>query len=146
MTVVTLVDERLEEQRRLTPVERFARLHDDNRPAARHPQALIPSTRPGAGEQYRCEIDLDSCTGCKASVVACHSMNGLDEDESWRSVGLLHGTRPGARHQQTVTTGCHHCVEPACLEGCPVDAYEKDPVTGIVSHLDDQCIRRPYCT
>ena len=35
--------------------------------------------------------------------------------------------------QQTVTTACHHCVDPACLKGCPVDAYEKDPVTGIVT-------------
>ena len=144
----TLVDRWLEEQRRLTPVERFARLHDDDRmPAqARYYEHLIPSTAPGAGQQYRFEIDLDSCTGCKACVVACSSLNGLDEDESWRSVGLLHGTRPGVRHQQTVTTGCHHCVDPACLDGCPVDAYEKDPVTGIVTHLDDQCIGCSYCT
>jgi len=47
--------------------------------------------------------------------------------------------------QQTVTTACHHCLDPACLTGCPVDAYEKDPVTGIVSHLDDQCIGCGYC-
>ena len=30
--------------------------------------------------------------------------------------------------------------------GCPVKAYEKDPVTGIVKHLDDQCIGCQYCT
>ena len=47
--------------------------------------------------------------------------------------------------QQTVTTACHHCLEPACLNGCPVKAYEKDPVTGIVKHLDDQCIGCQYC-
>ena len=41
---------------------------------------------------------------------------------------------------------CHHCVDPACLNGCPADAYEKDPVTGIVRHLDDQCIGCSYCT
>lgn len=29
--------------------------------------------------------------------------------------------------------------------GCPVNAYEKDPVTGIVRHLDDQCIGCQYC-
>ena len=46
---------------------------------------------------------------------------------------------------QHVTTACHHCVEPACLAGCPVDAYEKDPITGIVAHLDDQCIGCRYC-
>ena len=48
--------------------------------------------------------------------------------------------------QQTVTTSCHHCLEPACLQGCPTKAYEKDPVTGIVKHLDDQCFGCQYCT
>jgi DMSO reductase anchor subunit/ferredoxin len=32
------------------------------------------------------------------------------------------------------------------MNGCPVLAYEKDPVTGIVRHLDDQCIGCQYCT
>src|SRR6185436_14133059 len=48
--------------------------------------------------------------------------------------------------RQTVTSACHHCVDPACLNGCPANAYEKDPVTGVVSHLDDQCIGCSYCT
>ncbi len=73
-------------------------------------------------------------------------MNGLDAGESWRSVGVVVGVGPAGCTQQTVTTACHHCVEPACLVGCPVDAYEKDPVTGIVRHLDDQCIGCSYCT
>ena len=46
---------------------------------------------------------------------------------------------------QHVTTTCHHCLEPPCLEGCPVLAYEKDATTGIVRHLDDQCIGCQYC-
>jgi Fe-S-cluster-containing dehydrogenase component/DMSO reductase anchor subunit len=144
----TLVDHWLAEQRRLTPVSRFAARHEAGSvpDQARYYRDLIPADLPTPGQQYRFEIDLDACTGCKACVVACNSLNGLDEDESWRSVGLLHGTTPEVRHQQTVTTGCHHCVEPACLDGCPVDAYEKDPVTGIVTHLDDQCIGCSYCT
>jgi Fe-S-cluster-containing dehydrogenase component len=73
-------------------------------------------------------------------------MNGLDEGEMWRSVGLLHGGTPAAPALQTVTTSCHHCLEPACLAGCPTQAYEKDPVTGIVKHLDDQCFGCQYCT
>jgi Fe-S-cluster-containing dehydrogenase component/DMSO reductase anchor subunit len=48
--------------------------------------------------------------------------------------------------KQSVTTACHHCLDPACMNGCPVGAYEKDPLTGIVSHLDDQCIGCQYCT
>jgi formate dehydrogenase iron-sulfur subunit len=131
----------------MTAVDVFARRHDDaDLPAnARYYRELLPLGVPGEGEQYGFEVALDDCTGCKACVTACHSLNGLDDDESWRSVGFLQGTGKVA-FQQTVTTACHHCVEPACLSGCPVDAYEKDPLTGIVSHLDDQCIGCSYCT
>lgn len=131
----------------LTAVEAFARRHDEEDLPAneRYYRDLIPFAVPGEGEQYGFEVDLDACTGCKACVTACHSLNGLDDDESWRSVGFLQGAGKVA-FQQTVTTACHHCIDPACLNGCPVDAYEKDPVTGIVAHLDDQCIGCGYCT
>jgi Fe-S-cluster-containing dehydrogenase component/DMSO reductase anchor subunit len=129
----------------LTAVERFSTRHDGDRLPAFGPyRALLPATEPGPGQQYAFEVDLDACTGCKACVTACHTMNGLDAGESWRSVGLLIGT--DEPYQQTVTAACHHCAEPACMSGCPVDAYEKDAVTGIVHHLDDQCIGCRYCT
>jgi Fe-S-cluster-containing dehydrogenase component/DMSO reductase anchor subunit len=138
----------LDAQQTLTAVERFSQRHDD--PAepvhAKYYRDLIPLTNPKPGEQYAFEVDLDRCTGCKACVTACHNQNGLDEDEVWRTVGLLHGGRADAPAQQTVTTSCHHCVEPACMLGCPTQAYEKDPVTGIVKHLDDQCFGCQYCT
>jgi formate dehydrogenase iron-sulfur subunit len=146
--LAALAEQLLREQRSLTAVERFARQHEGSEvPAqARYYRDLIPLERPRAGQQYAFEVDLDACTGCKACVAACHSLNGLEEDEVWRTVGSLHGGTPEAPAQQTVTTSCHHCVEPACLAGCPVKAYEKDPLTGIVIHLDDQCIGCQYCT
>ncbi|HYC72557.1 MAG TPA: DmsC/YnfH family molybdoenzyme membrane anchor subunit, partial [Opitutaceae bacterium] len=106
---------------------------------------LVPLTAPGPGEQYAFEVDLDSCTGCKACVAGCHALNGLDEEETWRDTGLLVGGDERHPFQQTVTTACHHCADPGCLNGCPVLAYEKDPATGIVRHLDDQCIGCSYC-
>jgi Fe-S-cluster-containing dehydrogenase component/DMSO reductase anchor subunit len=106
---------------------------------------LIPLSTPGPGQQYSFEVDLDRCSGCKACVTACHSLNGLEAGETWRSVGLLHGGTAEAPMQKTVTTACHHCLEPACMHGCPVGAYEKDALTGIVHHLDDQCIGCQYC-
>jgi len=147
-TTPTLLDTLLREQQTLTAVERFSRKHEACEvPAqARYYRDLIPLERPRPGQQYAFEVDLDACTGCKACVAACHSLNGLDEEELWRSVGLLHGGTAEAPAQQTVTTACHHCVDPACMTGCPVQAYEKDPVTGIVRHLDDQCIGCQYCT
>ena len=66
----------------------------------------------------------------------------------WREVGLLiGGTETLPVIPQHVTSACHHCLDPACPEPpCPVDAYEKDARTGIVKHLDDQCIGCQYCT
>jgi Fe-S-cluster-containing dehydrogenase component/DMSO reductase anchor subunit len=132
-----------------TPVGVFAVKHEADSIVPEQAQfykQLIPLSKPGAGEQYAFKVDLDKCTGCKACVSACHSLNGLDEDETWRDVGTIHGVDlSGASYTQTVTTACHHCVDPACLNGCPVLAYEKDPVTGIVRHLDDQCIGCQYC-
>jgi formate dehydrogenase iron-sulfur subunit len=145
-----LVSQFLDMQQDLTAVERFSRRHEEGELPDGQTiyKDLIPFAKPGKGQQYAFEVDLDACTGCKACVTACHRLNGLDDDEAetWRSVGLLHGGTSGEPVQQTVTTACHHCVDPACMKGCPVNAYEKDPVTGIVRHLDDQCIGCQYCT
>ncbi len=142
----SLLETLLREQQ-TTAALKFAQWHDrDAAPQqARYYHDLIPLSRPAAGEQYAFEVDLDACSGCKACVVACHNLNGLEEGEVWRSVGLLHGGTSELPVLQHVTTACHHCVEPACLSGCPVNAYEKDPLTGIVRHLDDQCIGCQYC-
>lgn len=144
----SLVDELLLDQQSLTAVERFSQAHENAKTPVleSHYRELIPLTRPGAGEQYSFEVDLDACSGCKACVTACHSLNGLDEGESWRDVGALHSHDGDMASQQTVTTACHHCADPSCANGCPTLAYEKDEETGIVSHLDDQCIGCQYCT
>lgn len=138
----------LHEQADLSAVERFAQFHEDAEGPLhdRFYRSLLPAARPGPGQQYAFEVDLDRCSGCKACVVACHALNGLDEAESWRDVGLIVGRGAGLPVMQHVTSSCHHCLDPACLAACPVDAYEKDPSTGIVHHLDDQCFGCQYCT
>ena len=144
--VRTLIDDLLAEQKSLqTPVARYADYHESEPDLAPHYRSLIPLSKPGTGEQYAFEVSLDRCTGCKACVSACHSLNGLDDDEAWRDVGAIHGGTDTPGWQQTVTTACHHCEDPGCMNGCPVGAYEKDEDTGIVRHLDDQCIGCSYC-
>lgn len=140
----TLIDELLKKQQILTPVAKFARSRSAMNRVGRH-RDLIPLTAPGRGEQYAFEVNLDQCTGCKACVAACHNLNGLEESETWREVGMLLGKSGRKAVQRTVTSACHHCAEPGCLEGCPVLAYEKDEINGIVRHLDDQCIGCQYC-
>ena len=143
-----LIANLLDNQRDLTAVERFAQ-HNEHatRPIqGQFYSALLPTRLPSQGEQYAFEVDLDRCSGCKACVAACHALNGLDESEVWREVGLIIGGAPELPVLQHVTSACHHCLDPACLNACPVDAYEKDPITGIVKHLDDQCFGCQYCT
>ncbi len=144
----TLLERLLADQQELTAVEQFSQVHNDQAVPAqsRYYSSLIPATAPGAGQQYAFDVDLDACSGCKACVTACHSLNGLDETETWRDVGLLVGGTSTNPVMQHVTTACHHCLEPGCMSACPVDAYEKDPITGIVKHLDDQCFGCQYCT
>ncbi len=156
---LSLIDEYINKQQELSAVEIFAKEHAK----ASFPRqekfykSLIPSGLPNEGEQFAFEVDLDKCSGCKACVTGCHSRNGLDEEEIWREVGQLSTVQYAKKAEvsngafdfsylQHITTACHHCLEPACLEGCPVIAYEKDPITGIVKHLDDQCFGCQYCT
>ena len=143
-----LIDRLLVQQQHLTAVEAFSRDHQADRvpEQARYYEKLLPATPPGPGQQYAFEVDLDRCSGCKACVTACHSLNGLDEQETWRDVGLLVGGTESNPVMQHVTAACHHCLEPACMIACPVNAYEKDAQTGIVKHLDDQCFGCQYCT
>jgi len=146
--VPDLVDLLLAEQQTLRAVDELSALHEAGRQDSGRFETLIPTGLPEAGQQFAFVVDLDACTGCKACVTACHGLNGLEADETWRRVGVVEGGSGSAcavAHAQTITTACHHCEDPACLSGCPVRAYEKDPTTGIVLHLDDQCIGCRYC-
>ena len=139
----SLIDWYLEQQNQMSAVERFSQVHAELKaPVYRE---LLPAKAPGPGEQYAFEVNLDKCSGCKACVTACHSLNGLDDQEAWREVGLLTGGTDQHPYMQHVTSACHHCLEPACMEVCPTLSYEKDETTGIVKHLDDQCFGCQYC-
>jgi DMSO reductase iron-sulfur subunit len=106
----------------------------------------IPARAPSAGEQYRFHFDMKKCIGCKCCVVACNEQNGNPAAINWRRVGEIEGGWFPNATRSYLSMGCNHCLEPTCLSGCPVDAYSKDPVTGIVRHSADACIGCQYCT
>jgi formate dehydrogenase iron-sulfur subunit len=108
--------------------------------------ASLPGRRPREGEQYRFHFDMTKCIGCKCCVVACNEQNGNPAEINWRRVGEIEGGSYPFTKRFYLSMGCNHCVEPTCLQGCPVDAYRKDPVTGIVLHSADACIGCQYCT
>jgi len=106
----------------------------------------IPQRAPEPGEQYRFHFDMTQCIGCKCCVVACNEQNGNPAEINWRRVGEIEGGWYPDTHRLYLSMGCNHCLEPSCLIGCPVEAYTKDAVTGIVQHSADACIGCQYCT
>lgn len=108
--------------------------------------ATLPGRLPQEGEQYRFHFDMTKCIGCKCCVVACNEQNGNPAEINWRRVGEIEGGTYPDTQRLYLSMGCNHCVEPTCMTGCPVNAYTKDPVTGIVLHSADACIGCQYCT
>ena len=116
------------------------------RPVVDAPETRMPTRALEPGEQYRFHFDMRKCIACKCCVVACNEQNGNPASINWRRVTEIEaGYFPNAT-RAFLSMGCNHCLEPTCLQGCPVDAYSKDPVTGIVRHSADACIGCQYCT
>ena len=141
----------------LTPVEaglQVGRTHRDAaagklgllRPPVDAPTSRMPTRALEPGEQYRFHFDMRKCIACKCCVVACNEQNGNPALINWRRVTEIEAGHFPTATRAFLSMGCNHCLEPTCLAGCPVDAYSKDPVTGIVRHSADACIGCQYCT
>jgi formate dehydrogenase iron-sulfur subunit len=98
-----------------------------------------------AGEQYRFGFDMDACIGCHSCEVACAEQNGLPAGTSWRRVGEVEGGDYPNTRRFHLSMSCNQCLEPACLQGCPTNAYVKLD-NGVVAHHADDCIGCQYCT
>lgn len=102
--------------------------------------------------------DATKCIGCKACVAECTRINGMEPDTE-SSEGLW--SMPRALNTRTknviqlyeaedgsdwsfVKRQCMHCVDPACVEGCPFHALYKGD-KGIVHWDGSRCIGCRYC-
>ena len=102
--------------------------------------------------------DATKCIGCRACMPACENANGLVPDR-----GSSHGLymQPEALNSQTknliklyvaadghersfIKQQCMHCVDPACVSGCPMQALHKER-HGVVGWDPSLCIGCRYC-
>lgn len=129
----------------MTPTERpvLSRLKELE-PGAECREALsVPALR--EGEQFRFHFDMTRCIGCRCCEVACNEQNNNPPEVNWRRVGEIEGGVYPNVARLHVSMACNHCIEPTCLEGCPVDAYTKLR-NGVVDHDAETCIGCQYCT
>jgi formate dehydrogenase iron-sulfur subunit len=106
---------------------------------------LIPDRALQEGEQYRFHFNVTKCIGCRSCEIACNEQNGNPADILWRRIGEIEGGTYPNTQRHYLSMGCNHCLDAECVKGCPVDAYTKDPITGIVLHSADACIGCQYC-
>lgn len=110
------------------------------------PAGRVPTAPLAPGEQYRFHFDMTKCIGCRCCEVACAEQNNNPAGINWRRVGEIEGGTYPFTSRFYLSMGCNHCLEPSCLTGCPVDAYNKNTVTGLVLHSAETCIGCQYCT
>jgi len=102
--------------------------------------------------------DSTICTGCKACMPACNEANGLPADtalsgglwampldlnEKTKNIIKLYQDPRGTGHA-FVKRQCMHCLDPACVTGCPFQALEKN-TWGAVTWEASRCIGCRYC-
>jgi formate dehydrogenase beta subunit len=102
-------------------------------------------------------FDTTRCIGCKACMSECNRVNGIapdtGDDGRWQSplqlnaqtpniIQLLAGDTP--ERSAFVKRQCMHCVDPACVAGCPFGALQKSD-KGVVTWKGDQCIGCRFC-
>ncbi len=102
--------------------------------------------------------DATKCIGCRACMPACQNANGLKPDTGG-SGGLYMQpdslnahtknlitlyTAPDGHERSFMKKQCMHCVDPACVSGCPMEALHKEP-HGVVGWNPTLCIGCRYC-
>lgn len=99
--------------------------------------------------------DATICVGCNACTNACRQWNNTKVETDDRKVydapselsantyTLIQLYQNETEHS-FVKRQCMHCVEPACVSGCPVQALQKT-ADGPVTYNADRCIGCRYC-
>lgn len=91
----------------------------------------------------------DRCLNCRLCEVACTTAHSKTGDVFKAHMWERHPKQPAIHVEGdnflSVAVNCHHCDDPACVEGCISGALTKDPSTGIVTCDTDKCVGCRTC-
>lgn len=94
--------------------------------------------------------DTTKCIGCRECVIACKKRHNLEQaiPRRWSAEDGLSARnwtsiveRPPDRYVRKL---CRHCLNPACVSACPVNALSKNE-DGAVVYDSSRCIGCRYC-
>jgi len=89
-------------------------------------------------------FDTDLCVKCKSCVMACSLENNFQTGT--RDLYIYNSTASSIAGIVNLSLACNHCDEPACLTGCPAQAYYRDYDTGAIIHDPIKCMGCSFCT
>ena len=109
----------------------------------------------GDGRAWGMVIDLDSCIGCNACVVACQSENNvavvgreevmLGRAMHWLRIDRYYAGGLDAPDTRFMPVPCMHCEAAPCEVGCPVEATLHDH-EGLNLMVYNRCVGTRACS